>query len=83
VYRVARALHVNYESLKHRAAVAVDGPASSGFIEWPPALPAASPAAGALVEVSAGDGAKLTIRLPAHGSVDVAELTRAFWSRRS
>ena len=86
VYRVSQALRVRFETLRSRTAkvapVATKKPAATaGFVEV--ALPvAAAELAGAVVELSDGNGGKLTIRLPAHSSVDVAGLASAWWSRR-
>jgi hypothetical protein len=96
VYRISQALRVSYDSLKLRVARAPKSkskprPAPSGarragapsFVELaaPPALGVAQ-ATGAVVEVVDCSGTKLTIRLPAGASVDVAAVMRAFRSRR-
>jgi hypothetical protein len=92
VYPIARALQLNYQSLKCRVAIAAsrtDGAgrgtgtgAPRGFVELGPPLPIApSPSSGPVVELSAGDGAKLTIRLPAERVLDVERLAEAFLRR--
>lgn len=89
VSQVARALGLGYTSLQQRVRGgselrAVAPPASaSGFVEIHRtqllgALTAGSSQSGALVEVVAGDGARLTLRLPAHLTLDVAGLIAAF-----
>jgi len=91
---VARALGLGYRSLQQRVrsgsgVKAVAAPASaSGFVEIhrTPLLgvPAAgSSQSGALLEVVAGDGARLTIRLPAHLALDVEGLVAAFRGSRT
>jgi hypothetical protein len=89
VSQVARALGLGYTSLQQRVRGgselrAVATPASaSGFVEIHRTLLLGAPTAGssqaeALVEVVAGDGARLTLRLPAHLALDVAGLIAAF-----
>ncbi len=85
ISRISQALRVGYEGLKRRTAkVERCGERSrktSGFVEV--ALPEpATQESGPVVELSNGDGAKLTIRLPAHSSVDIGSLASAWWSRR-
>src|SRR5690242_207549 len=94
VSAVARALGLGYSSLQQRVrgsseTRAVAAPASaSGFVEiHPPELLGAptegSSQSGALLEVVAGDGARLTIRLPAHHALDVGGLVAAFRGSRT
>ncbi len=87
LYAVARGLQVNYQSLKARVA---DASVTSrratarpqGFVELSAPLPlGAPPPVGPVVEFSDGQGAKLTIRLPAEGGVDVERLA-VCWLRR-
>ncbi len=86
VYRISQALRVRFETLRSWTAKAAPlatkkQAAPAGFVEM--ALPvAAAEVAGPVVELLDGDGAKLTIRLPAHSSVDVSGLASAWWSRR-
>jgi hypothetical protein len=90
---VSRALGIGYSSLQQRARQAIQvrpaAPAAariSGFVELSGAqllgAPAAPGASGAVVEVAAGDGARLTVRLPAGSTLDVAALVVAFQGRR-
>lgn len=87
VYRISQALRVAYETLrtwtgKTAPVEANPTPTPSdpaGFVEV--TLPGAE-GTGPVVELSDGDGAKLTIRLPVHSSVDVAGLASAWLSRR-
>lgn len=92
VYPISRALHLNYQTLQARLAMAGAGvkpplaaAAPKGFVELGPAalpMPAAQRSESVL-ELSDGEGAKLLIRLPARGSdLDVERLAEAFWSRR-
>ncbi len=87
VYRIARAVGVNYGSLKWRvgrpgAVVGETPKASGGFVEL-----SAVQVVGtgieptATVELTACDGAKLTVRLRACGAVDLTKLADAFWRR--
>ena len=86
VYRISQALRVAYEPLRRWTAKTGQLEAkkqadTAGFVEV--ALPgAAAKETGPVVELADGDGAKLTIRLPAHSRVDVAGLASAWWSRR-
>lgn len=86
VYRISQALRVSYETL--RSWTAKTGPHEAkkqgdtvGFVEVGLAEPA-EVEAGPVVELADGDGAKMTIRLPAGSTVDVAGLASACWSRR-
>jgi hypothetical protein len=85
VFRVARALSLNYQTLKRRAGMAdTERPAAgrADFIE----LPCVSAPSGgglgdeAVVEMLAADGAKLTLRVKAR-SLDMAALVNAFRGR--
>lgn len=90
---VSRALGVGYASLQQRVrggseSRSAEAPASaSGFVEFHctqllGAPTADSSACGALVEVVASDGARLTIRLPASSALDVAGLVATFRGSR-
>ncbi len=111
VYRIAKAVGVNYESLRDR--LERDGTlpgsaleSSGGFVELPSAplasigserssaVPIESGAAGcaarltggsgqqgAMVELTAADGARLTVRLQACGAMDLMSLAKDFWGR--
>jgi hypothetical protein len=84
VYRISQALGVRYETLRSWTAKPEPQEAkkqhdTAAFVELALAGPAAEPV-GAVVELVDGDGAKLTIRLPAHSSVDVAGLAKAWRS---
>ena len=87
VSRIARALGVSYESLKKRVqGFRTRGKGSEqgldGFVELSMAELACSPgSAGAEVELSGADGAKMIVRLRAGEGVDVLGLAEAFWGR--
>jgi hypothetical protein len=85
-YTVARALRVNFEGLRRRMAEsAADGrgaAAPGAFVELSGAqILGASSASGAVVELSDGDGVRLTVRLAAGAEVDVARVVAAFRQR--
>jgi hypothetical protein len=84
IYQISQALRVSYDSLKNWAGkpkrAETRAKVGAGFVEV--ALPGAVPeVSGPVVELTDGDGAKLTIRLPAHSTVDVVALASAWWSR--
>lgn len=87
VHPVKAALRLNYESLKKRVASRPGTKASAaartgGFVELSGAqLFAAPDRAGAVVEVSGVDGARLTVRLAAGSELDVSRLVEAFRRR--
>ncbi len=88
VYRIARMLRLNYQTLKCRVAIASSATshrtkagAARGFVELSSALAVAPPPFGPVLELSDGDGAKLTIRLPAEPALDVERLAEAFLRR--
>lgn len=89
IYAVAKALRVNYDTLRRRLAEAPKGGGngaalSAGFVELDGAqIFGAAAATGALVEVSGADGAKLTIQLPGGENLDVLGLVASFWGLRS
>jgi hypothetical protein len=80
VYRTARALSLNYQSLRARVAetspeVRRAAAVPQGFVELaPPPLLAGAGSLGPVLEWVDRGGAKLTIRLPAEPSVDVERL---------
>jgi hypothetical protein len=82
VYATARALGVDYASLKRRMVAASgqeEARASRGaFVELSPEVAmGCGPPAGAVVELWEPDGTKLVIRLPAASEIDVASLAKA------
>jgi hypothetical protein len=88
-YATARALGVDFESLARRVAEAragaEGGPVHAGaFVELSGAqlLGAAAPA-GPVVEMSDGDGVRLTIRLGGGAPLDVAGVVHGFCRRRA
>ena len=84
IYPIARALAVNYQTLKCRVAMASNGDsrAPAGFVELRPMPANESVSRGELVlELSSGDGATLTIRLPSERELDVERLAEAFLRR--
>ena len=88
VYRVARALRVDYGKLKQLlelgdAAAARSEADEGGFAMMTLPLPGvAEPmSTGAEVELYDADGSRLSIRLPSHGGLDVASVVAAFRSR--
>ena len=84
IYPIARALAVNYQTLKCRVAMASNGNSRTpaGFVELTPMPAKGSVSRGELVlELSSGDGATLTIRLPSERELDVERLAEAFLRR--
>jgi hypothetical protein len=88
VHPMARALRLNYQTLKCRVAIASSATrpgagAPRGFVELSSPLPIApvSPPSGPVLELSDGNGAKLTICLPAERELDVDRLAKAFLDR--
>jgi hypothetical protein len=82
---VARALNLSYDTLKRRAGLADPERAATGrsdFIELPDlsAPFAGGSGDGAVVEVLATDGAKLTVRVKAR-NLDMSALVKAFRGR--
>ena len=89
IYPIARALALNYQTLKCRVAMASKGNSRTpaGFVELTP-MPANPPLASGSVsrgetvlELSSGGGATLTIRLPSEREFDVERLAEAFLRR--
>jgi len=83
-YPIARAVHVDYASLARRVAetngVRASDERNGGFVE----LRGADLLGGdTMVEVSDGDGTRMTIRIGAGGALDVTALINAFrrWAR--
>lgn len=84
---VARGLRVDYGTLRIRYDQSSSedsephSPSSSDFVEidWPPVQ--SSTDAPVTVELSAPDGAKLTVRLSGQVSSTVMDLADAFWRR--
>jgi len=88
LYPVARALGVDYGTLKRRVMRGTPrreqtGKVSPEFIELAPAplLGRAKPP-GMVVELWDADGAKLVVRLAEGEGLDVRGLAEAFWRRR-
>ena len=88
LWAVSRALRLNYECLKGRCARAKGvvggggGKRSTGFVELDAGqLVSSRDETMTLVELTRGDGAKLTIRVGGGESVDVSALADAFWRR--
>lgn len=87
VHRVKCALGLNYESLKKRVGeVGAErngaGTKATGFVELSGAQ-LLEPASGPVVEVSAADGDRLTVRLATGSELEVAGLVEAFRRRRA
>ena len=81
INRIARALRLDYYSLKERAAAAArSGVRPPEFVELlPGGLPTSPPSRPeCLIEVEDPDGAKLRIHLQGGALPDVAALTRGF-----
>jgi hypothetical protein len=86
VYAIARALSVHYGALRQRVAAPPAPPpdAAGGFVELRGAqFLGATAAAGPVVEVDDGAGARLTIRLAADAALDVAGVVAGFCRRRA
>jgi len=85
-YSVARATGINFEGLRRRMAeAATGGPAATArgaFVELSGAeILGASAPPGPVVELSDGDGVRLTVRLAVGAEVDVARVVAAFRQR--
>lgn len=87
VYGVARALGVNYDSLRRRIAEGAGGASGEGghprsaFVEFP-GVSLVAPGCGApVLELEDSAGVRLTVRLPAGADVDLAGVVRAFRGR--
>lgn len=85
VHRTAKALGVDYYSLKKRvqqeAATAVGVSQGGAFIELTPAASASSCQCD--VELESVDGAKMRVHLRSLQMPDLAALSRSFWDRES
>ncbi len=88
LHRTARALRVEYYSLKRRleqSSAAVPRNRTSGtataFVELPRAIPAV--ACDCRLELENGAGAKMRVALRAATVPDLAALSRTFWNPRS
>ena len=89
---VSRALGVGYDSLQKRvrrraeplaAATAAPAGAAIRFVELSGAqFAGATTTSGAAIEVTAADGAHLSVRLPSTSALDVVALVRAFRAGR-
>ena len=86
IHRTAKALRVDYYSLKKRVeeATAGNGPAGAAgatFVELPPAV---WPGSGeCTLELEDADGAKLRVHLKGFEAPDLAALSRSFWQIES
>jgi hypothetical protein len=85
LHRTARALPVEYYSLKKRVerqSAAARGRQESGpvatFVELPP--PAPSGACDCTVELEDADGSKMRVQLKASAAPDLAAICRSFWN---
>ena len=90
IYRTARALHVSYESLKHRVVSGTGGRQADTtrqtavpFVELRPSPFATTPAParGPEVELVGVQGERMVIRLAADQHLDLPALAKAFQSR--
>lgn len=88
VYRMARALRLDYSTLKLRAVQAElsggDEPTPlAGFVEFEPGrvLGGGEVHSGGVAELSAADGARMTIRWGAGQQMNAVGLAEAFWRR--
>jgi hypothetical protein len=86
-WAVARALGISYQALRRRVAEAEGGVPTgspSAFVELSGAqILGSASAAGAVVELSDGDGRRMTVRMPAGTAVDVAAMVAAFRRREA
>jgi hypothetical protein len=85
VYRTARALGVNYATLKWHVAVASSGGREEstgpvGFVELLAAPRPTEPAGASstVVELSDASGATMTVRMPSSGGLDLSALVGVF-----
>lgn len=88
LHRTARALRVEYYSLKRRveqSSVAVPRKSEAGgttaFVQWPPAIPVVP--CDCRLELENGAGAKMRITLQAATAPDLAAISRSFWNPAS
>jgi hypothetical protein len=86
VWRVAHALHVNYESLQRRVGLVGcerAAPLAGRFVELRPAeLPVADGPGSTEVELSDGAGRTLRIRRQGPGAAEVLGLAERLWRGR-
>ncbi|MBC8443848.1 MAG: hypothetical protein H8D81_01900 [Deltaproteobacteria bacterium] len=84
VYRVAKALRLDYQGLKRHAAAArpscAQKESSSPFVELD-LSGSFFPTTECVLELEEGDGSKMTIRLKGTSSVDVIGLSKTFFGR--
>jgi len=85
---VQRALGVNYESLRRRAEERASrggsADAAGEFVELSGAQLLGLPlAAGPVIELTDGSGGRLSVRLAAGSTLDMAQLVEAFRGRRA
>ena len=81
-YAVARVLGLNFDGLRRRMAeAAASAPPPGAFVELSGAQILGASVPGAVVELSDGDGVRLTVRLVAGAEVDVARVVAAFRQR--
>lgn len=82
---VSRALGVGYGSLQQRVlagrSAVRTAPSKPRFLELSGAQLVGTPAAGATIEIVAGDGARLTIKLRAGSALDIAAVVQSFRRR--
>ena len=82
IHRTAKALRVDYYSLKKRVEEATGGNGPAGaagatFVELPPA---AWPGSGeCTLELEDARGAKMRVQVKGFGAPDLAALSRSFW----
>jgi hypothetical protein len=88
IHRTARALRLEYYSLKKRvggepAAVGkvAEGSAVATFLELPPSAQAAS--CQCTLELESASGAKMRVHLQGFEAPDLAALSRSFWNVES
>lgn len=91
-YAIARELELSYATLRKRLAEQATRPgrprrpdaAATAFVEveGSGALSGALAAGGSVVELTSGDGAKVTVRLSGAAPLDVVALSEAFFGRR-
>ncbi len=80
LHRTARALRVDYYSLKRRVEEAGSEPGRATFVE---VTAAASGVGECLVELEGADGAKMRIHLKGGDAPDLIALSRSFWAAPS
>ena len=83
IHRTARALRVDYYSLKKRvegtpAATASKEPAGAAFLELPP--PTWPGCGECTLELENASGAKMRVHLKGFAAPDLAALSRSFWN---